>query len=230
MQHASNLYRSILAGKHWKETKIIVNGVEYNQSSIVSLSTYSALYAEDKPMVGSCVSGEIDLVYLFGESLPPSSCKIEVFVRVANEHETSEWLPKGMYFADTRVRDPETKTMTIHGFDAMLKAEQMFLTAVDDGDWPRPATVVVEEIAEKMGVSVDPRTIINHDLKVPYPVDYTCRELLSQIAVAHVGNWVITDSGQLRLIGLADIPAETSLLITPGGEVIKFGEVAIIVG
>ena len=230
MHIVSDLYRSIYSGHHWKEIMVLVNGVEYHADSIVNLSPIRPLYAGNKPMIGSCVAGEIDISYFPGAHTPPRMAKIEPFVRVTNGNSVSEWIPKGVFYSDTRTIDSETGMYTIHGYDSMLKSEQPFLSDGDVGTWPRSSPVIVDQIATKMGVSVDQRTVLRDSVMVPYPNDLTCRELLSQIAVAHAGNWVMSDGDQLLLIGLNSIPTETNLMVDEIGDVIKFGEVAILVG
>lgn len=229
MQNVSKLYQTILAETHWKEIMVKVNGVEFGYNSLSALTTSNSLFSENYPMIGACVAGEVDLSYFPGDNIPARMARIELFVRISNGTNVSEWIPKGVYFTDTRVTDPETGIYTLHGYDAMLKAEQPFLTEGDPGEWPRPAPTVAAQIAEKMGVTMDERTALNSSYMVPYPNDYTCREILSQIAVAHAGNWTISDSGQLRLIQFAEIPAETFLMVDQEGNTIRLGEVGIIV-
>lgn len=53
-----------------------------------------------------------------------------------------------------------------------------------------------------MGVTVDPRTVLR-GYSVPYPTDWTCREILGSMAVANAGNWMITDYNQLMLVPYA---------------------------
>ena len=230
MHKVSELYRSIYAGTHWKEVMLLIEGTEYFASSIISLSTFNSLYAENRPVIGSCVAAEINLSYIPGDNIPPCMAKIEPFVRITNGSSVSEWIPKGVFYSDTRIVDEETGVYTIHGFDSMLKAEQAFFTEGDTGEWPRTAPIIAAQIAEKMGVSVDSRTVLQESILVPFPNDFTCREILGQIAVAHGGNWIISDAGELRLVGLNSIPQETNLLVDGVGDVIKFGEVAIVVG
>ena len=119
--------------------------------------------------------------------------------------------------------------MTIHGYDAMLKAEQTFLTETTEDDWPKPMDEVVAEIAKRMGVTVDRRSVVSHTLEAGYPLEYTMREVLGYIASAHAGNWIVTDAGELRLVGLADLPAETFYLVTEDGDVILFGDTRILI-
>lgn len=137
------------------------------------------------------------------------------------------WLQKGVFYIDTRETDRVTGIMAIHGYDAMLKAEQTFLTEQTEDDWPKPMNEVVAEIAERMGVTVDARTTVSSTFKAEYPLDYTMREVLGYIAVAHAGNWIMTDVGELRLIGLADTPEETHYLVAENGDLLLFGNTRI---
>ena len=87
-----------------------------------------------------------------------------------------------------------------------------------------------QEIARLMGVSIDPRTVLSTAYSVDYPAnEYTLRDVLRYIAVAHAGNWIITDAGQLRLVTFGEIPPETNYLIAEQGAAITFGGVRIIV-
>lgn len=230
MQSTSELYKSIFSGPHQKETRVFVDGTEFPQNRIQVLSTSGALFAESRPMIGSCVAREIDLSFRPGDFSPPRMAEIKVEVRLVSDLGVSEWIPKGTFYIDTRITDTPGKICTIHGYDAMLKAEQTFLTEDDGGDWPRPAPELATQIAERMGVALDERTVLDESCLVPYPYNYTCRELLGQIGAAHAGNWIITDAGALRMVGLMEMPDETYFLCTETGKVITLGGVAIIVG
>lgn len=109
------------------------------------------------------------------------------------------WMTQGKYYIDTRDVDEVTGLMTIHGYDAMLKAEEKFLTDDDIGSWPRTTHQVVANIASRLGVVYDTGFAMNGYM-VSYPGDLTMREVLGHIAAAHGGNWVITDNNWLRLI------------------------------
>ena len=140
---------------------------------------------------------------------------------------TSEWLQQGTFFIDTREithNDDGLDMLTIHGFDAMLKAEQDYATT--NLNWPALDTDIVREIAGKMGVSVDDRTwdIMTDGYQLPLPTSYTLREMLGYIASAYVGCFVMTDVGTLRLVGLTELPPETNLLVDEFGYSIMFGE------
>ena len=155
-------------------------------------------------------------------------------MRLATAARASEWLPKGKYFIARRSADKRIGAVTIEGYDAMLKAGQVWLNEDYAGEsWPMTQAEAVADIAARMGVEVDSRTVLSAAFPVPYPVDgngeMVMREVLSAIAVSNAGNWVMTDEGRLRLIVYGDVPAETSLLVTQDGGAITFGGVRIIV-
>lgn len=218
---------------HAIETKIEIAGAEYGESELYSLSIFGGLFGGNSPTIGGCAAREIDLELSGGRDIPRMA-EIRVYARVVlrdlltgEVSQAGEWLPKGVFYIDTRSADPEAGTASIHGYDAMLKAEQLYLPEGGTGEWPRSMAAVAAEIAGRMGVEIDSRTAIDPAYRVEYPNDYTMREVLEYIAAAHGANWIITDGGRLRMVGLADIPAETSNLIEEKGCFITFGGVKI---
>lgn len=165
--------------------------------------------------------------------LIPTMAEMKPFIRLVGETLTSGWLQKGVYYIDTREQtDYETTppVLTIHGYDAMLKAEALY--PVDDpGNYPMSDVDVVEFIADAMGIDVDERTygIMTEEYMINLPATYSMREVLSNIASMYAGNFCITPLGKLRLVGLTDIGAETSYLIDQQGEAITFGGDRILV-
>lgn len=184
------------------------------------LSSQYASYANGKitfaPESGAVVSGETLIFPVDGvESL------------------TSEWIPQGVFYIDTRETTANydgIPVLSIHGYDAMLKTEQMYASNDTVGD--APDTQYVQTIADAIGVDVDPRTWeIMRGYIIPFPLGYTMREILGYIAASYVGSFIMSDEGKLRLVSLLDLPdAPTeSLLADDVGDVIIFGTDAIIV-
>ena len=233
MQSVSALYQQIYDGEHFVEAKVVISGVEYSKANIVSLSTENALY--DEFSIGNVSSREINLE-LWGVSSIPRMAYIEPYVRVVSATSQSEWLPKSKFFVDTREYDPDSDTLVIRGFDAMLKADAVFF---ESGTWsPQTAKAIVQTIAGDIGVSIEAGTLteltnttyIIQSIPSMGNDGTTSREMLSYIGVMYGGNWIIDDSGELKLVGLVDIPAETYYLITSAGNPITFGGVRILVG
>ena len=245
MHVTSDLYKTILQTPgHEKEHRAFIAGVEqkilkkaetkYSNLNMPPL-VKGSLFVGSKPSVGGCVSRQIDIM-IKPKGTIPRMAEIKLETRLVLKDfvtgeitSTSEWIPKGTFYIDTRQTDKVSGALIIHGYDAMLKAEQMLLTETTEDDWPKPMDEVVEEIAKRMGVTVDSRTVISHTMMVGYPLEYTMREVLGYIAAAHCGNWIITDAGELRLITLNCIPPETSYLVDEDGYAITFGGVRIIV-
>ena len=233
MHAVSDLFNQIFENPgHWTEVKLNIAGQEYTQSNIISVSISGGLF--DSPGIGNVNARQIDM-----EIIPigtiPRQAQIQVFARVCVDNLQSEWIPKGVFFFSTRELDKVSGILTVTGYDAMLKAENVWLNEdyVYD-NWPMPQETAVADIAQRMGIEVDSRTILSDDFPVEYPVDedgdLTMREALSFIAVSDAGNWIITDEGKLRLIRFGDIPEQAGYLVTEYGQPIQFaGEVLILV-
>ena len=124
---------------HWDEVMLNIAGQEYTQANIVSVSISGGLF--DTPGIGNCASRQIDM-----EIIPigtiPRQAQIQVFSRVCVDDQQSEWIPKGVFFFSTRETDSTSGVMTVTGYDAMLKAEDvcgsMRTTSTTTGPCPSP--------------------------------------------------------------------------------------------
>lgn len=253
MQETSALYRRLLADEnHWFESRLVVGesgnlitehgetilfgGVSivvarsgpdsgFTEGQIFSLRTSSEMFTNN-PEVGKAIAGEIDVTMLNPAGDMPRMSAVIPYTRACTVDEQSEWIQQGVFFIDTRSvtkNDDNLNVLTLHGFDAMLKAEQAYNTT--GLNWPARDTAIVSDIARIMGVSVDPRTweIMTDQYTYPLPTSYSLREMLCYIAASYVGSFIITETGQLRLVTLLELPKETSLLIDSIGDYITFG-------
>lgn len=233
MHQTSALYQTILRDPaHEKEVKLDIADVEYLEDKIVSVTTSGGIFT--RPDIGGCTSRQIDLE-VYPSGVIPRQAKIQVFVRLVLGAQVSEWLPKGVFFISTRHKDRRTGALSIHGFDSMLKANAYWLTTdYPEGYLPKTEREAVADIARRIGVQVDSRTVLSNVFPVSYEEagneDKTMMDILSCIAVANAGNWVISDRGELLLLRYGDIPPETNYLVTPDGDAITFGGVRILVG
>ena len=234
MHSVSDLWRTLLASPgHRKEVKLVIAGVTYGEDKIVdgSLRIDGGLYSDFG--IGNCCARQIDFE-IYPQGTIPRQAQIDVYVRLVLGEQVSEWIPKGVFFFSTRKTDRVTGVLSVHGYDAMLKAEETWLDSSYDAEtWPMPAATAVADIAARMGVAVDSRTVLDAAFPMQYPVDdegdMTMREALGRIAVANAGNWIITDEGKLLLVGLNSMPKETNYLVTENGSDITFGGVRILV-
>lgn len=228
MQNVPAGWDEVRSGLYRMETRATIAGTEYGEADITALHIEAALFAENTVSIGGCVAKEISMTVTPKGEIPRMA-EIRVFVRPISDGVETAWLPKGVFYIDTREEDYSNGLLTIHGYDAMLKAEQTYLEEGDTGEWPRTMKTVVEDIAARLGVSVDSRTVLNEAYTVEYPGDYTMREILRWIASANAGNWIMTDTGELRLVSLVSAPAETYFLCDDDGAVLLFGDTKIIV-
>ena len=220
------------SGNFWYETRLIIDGVgTYGEADLFAMSTTHEMF-HNAPTIGSAVAGEITVKMVYPKNVTiPTMAKLLPQVRVRNSSLTSGWLSQGVYFIDTRERtltETNEEVLELHGYDAMLKAEQMYngriTTTSTDTD-------MVDEIAYQMGVDVDQRTytLMTEAYEVPFPTGYSYREILGYIAAMYVGCFIINEIGELRLVTITELPPETNLLVWEGGDPIQFGDDCILV-
>ena len=221
MQTTSSTYQTLLAGNNRKETRLIINdNLIFGEESLCSLSTSGALFGSDTLSFGGCISREIRVKFYPGSATIPRMAKLQPQIRLTDGTTTSEWIPKGTFYIDTREYDKETGTLTLTGYDAMLKAEATYIPAGEVGRWPLPMSTVASEICTLLGLTMDSRTSVRSDYLVQLPTGYSMREVLGGIAAAHAGNWIITDAGKLRLIKATDMISAST--VTVGRNVVKY--------
>lgn len=204
----------------------------YDETLLVSMEADFQIFSDESPTVGNCVSAEIDVQMVKPFADLPRQGRLVPYVRLTDGTRHSEWIQKGVFYIDTRskVEDGSTiEKIQLHGYDDMLKAEQDYPASTLS--WPARDVDVVREIAEFIGVSIDPRTfpIINRGYLIQYPTGYSCRDVLGYIAAAYAGCFVMSDLGELRLVTIHGIPKETRYLIEPSGFAITFGGDRILV-
>lgn len=261
MQKTSELYKKIVSGPFVTETRLAIGeeglltdeygdvillgddailvdtgGPEsaFDDDMLISIDKPESIFS-DGPTIGRAPSQSVDISMRKPVGDIPFMARLALYSRVKNEAEISEWLPKGVFYADTdyMTKDYRTPTITISGFDAMLLAEQDYPSSAMD--WPARDIDILKEIAAFLNIGVDPETVAMMDrgYTFPYPAGYSCREVVSYLGLAYAGSIIINESGDFRLIKLNGIPKETSLLVTEDGDVIVLGlgenEVSILV-
>lgn len=234
MQKTSELWKTLWRNPlHEEEIKLNIAGTEYIHADIVdeSLNISGGMFSELD--IGNCAARQID-VEVYPKGIIPRQAEIKVYRRLVHGTQVSEWLQNGVFYISTRQQNKITGTLSIHGFDAMLKASAVWLTHDYDFDnWPKTESEAVDDITLRMSVKLDPRTRLNNQFMVEYPVDengdMTMMDILEGIAVANCGNWIMTDAGELLLRRLGEEPSETNYLVEEYGSAITFGGVKILV-
>ena len=237
MQETSDLYKELLDTRYTTQTRLVIGNTTdpedgYGEDVLLSMETRTGLFGNDTPSVGDCVSAEITVEMIKPSAAIPKQARLVPYVRLTDGTRHSEWVQKGVFYLDTRDKKEDgsgIEKMILTGYDAMLKAEQDYPSS--KLSWPAKDIDVVKEIAAFIGVAVDSQTVsmINKGYKIQLPTEYSCREVLGYIAAMYAGNFVMSDTGKLRLVLLYDLPAETNYLITRSGRAITFGGVRILV-
>ena len=109
MQTVSETYTRLWnSAWHRKEHKVVIAGVEYDEEAIDGLPfTSKNLFDAEKPVVGACVGGQIELAVIPMGDIPRMA-EIRLYTRLVLEDEVSEWIPKGVFYIDTRKLDTES--------------------------------------------------------------------------------------------------------------------------
>lgn len=246
MQTTSALYNEIIANSnHWFETRLTINGVNYGENQLFSVEATYRVFGDEQPVVGGCLAAELEVKMLAPSSEIPRMAQVSPYVRVTNGTQTSEWLPQGVFYIDTRQvthNDDGLDILTLHCYDAMLKAEADYpSTSIS---YPAKDYRIVQIIAYAMGLQnssaasnhngIDARTkaLMNNGsgiYNIGLPVGYSMREVLANIAAMYAGNWIMTYEGKLRLVTLTELPDETYYLMDEHFDSITFGGDRILV-
>ena len=244
MQTVSEKFKALFRSGAKREIRALINNVVYGEDKILSAVVNTAIMSE-KAEVGNCISSVLTLSLYAESNEIPRMAEIKMQLRMNSGTDASEWIPKGTFYIDTREKNKSSGILTITAYDFMLQFEQPFTSPGAQGTWPMKDIDVVDEICTRNGITLDVRTraILTSNYNVQYPgisledgtptynVDavYTMREILSSIGGMYGGSWVISDAGELRLVVLGNIPAETNYLIEEHGDVILIGGVKIVV-
>ena len=258
MQETSSLYKRLLADPgHWKEYSLVIGesgvlvdefsnritfggtailvattgaGSGFRESSIISMSTQKSIFSDSNPSVGNCIAGQIAAEMMKPKGDIPRRARLAPYVRLTNGKEYSEWLPKGVFFIDHReYSGDKNERMTVYGYDHIILTENEFPSSTHT--WPRKDIDVVRDIASAIGTFVDSRTvqIMNKGYLINYPVGYSMRETLENIAAMYAGSFIMSDTGELLLVTMFGIQKETSYLIDNVGFAVTFGGDRILV-
>lgn len=219
MRSRSTLWEQLTKrGRFELETKAQIGDVEY---TAISAPVIDRTLMSSPLSVGNCPAATLALSILTTDEIAASS-PVVIYGRVNDGASYSEWKEFGTFFINQRDTSYEG-LVTLSCYDAMLKASQTYVDGSGEANWPKPMTEVVDEIAYRIGVSVDDRTVINtgDDYMVPYPTGLSMLQVLGYIGACHGGNWVVTEENKLRLIPLVTSPDETFYVIDPDYEKIQ---------
>ena len=196
------------AAAHKTEYRFVVNNVVYTGADIQNTPVLSKAFA-DRLSIGVCCSGTLRLVLREKANVTiPKAASVVAYCRLTAPDGTdpTDWVEQGHYFISSR--SSQNGILTLSCRDLMLKARSSYWDKTQIKTWPATMAAVVNDIAAAMGVAVDSRTQIQTGTayKVTEPDGKaTMMDVLSGIAAAHAGNFVITEAGALRLITILGV-------------------------
>lgn len=205
MHQTSALYNSILESPNCRmEERVRINGVYYGTDYLISVNVYGNLFARECPSVGNCNSRSFKLRMKTPAVDIPLESKVELFVRITDGTNTSEWIPKGVFYIDHRDKEKtgsgEDTYMDLSGYDALMKMQTEYPTA--NFKWPRTALAVLNGILWDNGkLSHDGTVTDTREITEP-EAGMTNVDVMGYIAAMFGGNFYIDDSGVLRLARL----------------------------
>lgn len=207
----------------------------YREDSLMSIRTTQELFRNGMPTVGSAVAAEMEVTMIAPLGEIPKKARIAIYNRATDGERVSEWIQNGIYYIDTRQKTKDDRgfdVLTVHGYDAMVLADADYPSDTEH-DYPMLDVEMVQFIADHMkpdtlskaGLRLDERTRANMNMgyRFTLPVGYSMREVLCMIAASYGGNFLITPSGELRLLLLDELPEETRVLIDEEGFQLYFG-------
>lgn len=209
MRQRSETWAKLAArGRFTLDVVAVIGGVTY---TAISAPIIDGALLSDAMSIGNCIAASLKVSVLTDNEIS-AAASVVIKARITDGTMFSEWLEFGTFYIDKREKN--NGLITLQCFDAMLKASQRYVDPSNSDDrigWPKSMQTCVTEIAHRIGVELDPRTVINtaEAYQVAYPTDYTMQQVLEFIGAAHGGNWVITPENKLRLVPLISPPVET---------------------
>lgn len=209
MRQRSETWAKLAArGRFTLDVVAVIGGVTY---TAISAPVIDRALLSDAMSIGNCIAASLKVSVLTDDEIS-AAAPVVIKARVMEDATVSEWLDFGTFYIDKREKN--NGLVTLQCFDTMLKASQKYVDPSNPDDrigWPKSMQTCVTEIAHRIGVELDPRTVINtaEAYQVAYPTNYTMQQVLEFIGAAHGGNWIITPENKLRLVPLISPPVET---------------------
>ena len=163
----------------------VINNVTYTEitAPIIERSIFSSELG-----IGNCVSASCTFSVKANSANIPKAAKVEIKAQVCTDDPSSPTTPEesdqisvGTFYVYTRDENKDIGMVTLQCYDAMLKANQLYITNPTSDpqsrigwDGGKPMADCVTEIAARLGVAVDSRTQINtgQNYKIQYPAHY----------------------------------------------------------
>lgn len=218
MQTTSAIWKTLWAdGRAMLETRAIIADVAYTQ---MTSPTISRALTQDGLSIGNAVAASCQFSVLANAAAIPKAAPVRIEMRLRSGDTMSEWLPAGTFYISHRSYDPVSGVLTVECFDALLRANAdapppSGIWVTDQGvevvtnagenivfgfDYPQTTGDMVAKIAALLGVTPDPRNVIDSGTIEAPANGTTLQDILKKIGTLNGGNWIISPANQLRLV------------------------------
>ena len=209
MQNVTALWNTLFNADHKTEYRYDINGVSYYAEDRKGDPIINKPLI-DKPAIGRVCTGSTQIT-VYPKADIPKAALVNAYCRLVSPdgNTVSEWIPQGKYYVSSR---SGTSPLKLECKDYMIRAGVTYQDKTAFEEWPQYMNDVLDEICSIMDVELDSRTEINAGYTIDYPNEDTLvSEILAKIAIANGGNWIMTETGKLRLIRLTTpgTPAQT---------------------
>ena len=204
------------------EYQVEIGGIMYGMDSIKSANIKQPLF--EYFGAGNAMPAEFHITFIPKEE-PPRMAKI---VHSVEKKEKKIGISQVYFFVDVRSEDRQWKNLI--AYDSMLKTEQTYLISEDVGEWPRGMKALVADIASRIDVEVDSRTVINEVMWLNIQTIIQCEKFYAIQQRPMQGIGLLRRTGNCCSVPFfTAMPPETYYLIEDSGSAIVFGEDRILV-
>lgn len=166
-----------------------------------SLKISRTLFTDNKP-IGNTPCFTLECCLRLSNRVVPRGAVVRAQVALKNGDTTTDFIPLGTFKVYRRQKYTDGWVKLTCRDKMQLANQGFFQGEVNEQGWPKSMISVLRESATRIGLELDPRTVINEgsNWMVTPPVGKSIRAVWSYIAAAHAGNFYITPEDKLLLV------------------------------
>ncbi|MCX7903285.1 MAG: hypothetical protein N2486_02130 [Caloramator sp.] len=203
MYNVSQLFKNLCDSNNREfEMKLIINDeIEIDDSKIFDLEIENSIIAGETYTIGNCIASKLVVEVLDIEDIPLKT-KLIPYIRIKDNTQTSEWLQLGVFYVEEKSKTQNRYIYTC--YDALFNSDIKYIS---QKTLPTTTIEILNEIKTLLGIEADTTNIYSYPIS--YHIDGTIREALSEIAVMNAGNFIVDNTGVLRLIKLPSFSSDS---------------------
>lgn len=195
--------------------KVVIDGVEYTNTTIVELDIENNLQQSEKFTLGSIISSRLNFTIRDFDVNPSENALVEPYIRFEGgltwneatqtweqmeatwDFSNSEWLPLGKFYIDNR-KYTNQRLWKFECYDKSMFMHQDFLSALE---YPQSMRTVLQEACYQIDLEIENIELINPDYQIYLmPTELSIHQVISYIAAANCCSAFINRNGKLQFI------------------------------